>query len=195
MLKLKILGANIHYSGYKSVRSTYNWKAGSMNLLATGAKTAAGKMPGVGYAITAYDAVKGFTTGISRYTTITDADIMYDWNLQTTAVFSYVKLTHQSDSYQNLSYISTRLDGINGYTVHTFENTDDGTLDLGTNRDGRDVTVIPSGYDSGFNAVAAYNSPYAKSRATVTRYDIGGIEGSNVTYIYLIDPVFPAHIY
>ncbi|MDC3417083.1 hypothetical protein [Aquibacillus salsiterrae] len=180
--------------GFRTIRSTYNWKAGYMNVLSTGAKTAAGEIPGAGIALSVYDAFKGMITGISKETTITDANINYSWNIATTAVFSYVKLASQSDDYQDLSYISTRLDGKNFYTLLTFED-ENGDFKAGGEQGQRDVFVVPSGYDSGFNAVDAYLSPYAKSRATVTRYDIAGIEGSHVSYVYLVDPSFPAHVY
>lgn len=193
------LDSNLKSSGYKLLSSTYNWKAGTMNALRSAAFSGAGSIPGAGLVLSVYDAASSFISGISRETTITDADISYTWSQVTTAVFSYVKESDQSDQYQVLSYISTMATVAVGwqYPTFTYINSNGNHVTVKPNiiQDQRMITAIPEGYDSGFNAVDAYLSPYAKRRATVDRIEITGIESKNVAYIYPVSPQFPAHIF
>ncbi|PXW86015.1 hypothetical protein DES38_1261 [Streptohalobacillus salinus] len=185
--------SNLKASGNTLLRSSYNWSAGSMNAVTTVGKSAAGSIPGASIALTVYDTAKNFVSGISRSTIVNDADISYTWAQSTTAVFSYVKLSSQSDNYQNLSYISTKVDVSVGYQYPEFVYSG-GSVKPNIIQGNANTSYVPSGYDSGFNAVDAYQSPYAKSRATVSRIDITGLEYDSVAYIYPVSPQFPAHI-
>jgi hypothetical protein len=193
------LDSNLKSSGFKLLSSSYNWKAGTMNALGSAAMSGAGYIPGASLALSVYDVVSSFVSGISKETTITDAEISYTWAQVTTAVFSYVKESDQSDEYQQLTYISTMATVAVGwqYPVFTYINNNGNQVTVQPNviQGTRTITAIPDGYDSGFNAVDAYLSPYAKKRATVDRIEITGIESKNVAYIYPVSPQFPAHIF
>ena len=62
-----------------------------MNALGSAAMSGAGYIPGASLALSVYDVVSSFVSGISKETTITDAEISYTWAQVTTAVFSYVQ--------------------------------------------------------------------------------------------------------
>ncbi len=164
-----------------------------MKVLTTLASTVAGEIPGSSIGLTVYDMASGFVSGISKETTVTDAEISYSWSQVTTVVFSYVRLDSQSDKYQNLSYISSKVYLWVGWQYPVFEY-NGGTVVANGIQGNRTINLVPDGYDSGINAVNGYIDPYAKSRATVSRIKLTGIETDLISYIYPVDPIFPAQI-
>lgn len=190
--------SNLKETGNYALRSSYNWKAGSMNILQTAASAGIGEIPGAGVVLSIYDAVKGFVSGISKTTVIEDADIVYSWSQTTTAVFSYVKPNGASDNEQSLTYISTKVNAAIGYQFPTFiyTNTSGGSVSVSPNviQGKRSITATPSGYDSTPNAIRAYLNTGNQTRATVDSIQITGIESDTVAYIYPVSPAFPAHI-
>ncbi|MFE7062001.1 hypothetical protein ACFVAD_07600 [Sutcliffiella sp. NPDC057660] len=185
--------SNLKSSGFRYISSTYNWKAGSMNALKTVASSVAGEIPGASLALTVYDTVSGFASGISRETTVTDAEISYTWSQATTAVFSYVRRDSQSDSYQELTYISTKVAASIGYQYPTLVYSG-GSVSPNVVQGKRNLNLVPPGYDSGHNAVNAYVNVYAPRRSTIDRITLTGLETKAISNIYPVSPMFPAQI-
>lgn len=145
-------------------------------------------------ALSVYDTISGFVSGISKTTEISSAEIVYSYAHITTASFKYVKIKGQSDDYQNLTYISTKGTTAVGYQYPTFTYSG-GSVKPNVIQGNRTITSTPSGYNSNVNAVKAYSDPYAARRSYVGSVKITGLESKSVSSIYPVCPEFPAHIY
>ncbi|WP_416150095.1 hypothetical protein ACM26V_03605 [Salipaludibacillus sp. HK11] len=164
-----------------------------MNAFKSGATSAAGAIPGASSALSVYDVAKSFVSGISKETTITDAEISYTWAQLTTAVFSYVKKQGQSDNYQKLSYISTKVETSIGWQYPTFTYSG-GKAKANVIQGSRDKVYIPTGYNSTTRAINAYLDVSAPKRSVVDKIALTGIETKTISNINPVSPQFPAHI-
>ena len=129
-----------------------------------------GSIPGASLFVSVYDAVSSGISGISRTTEVNVPHITYSWSQATTASFAYVRKENESDDYQWLSYISTKVVAAVGYQIPSFEyeNTDGQWVVVPTVTQGSNHLCPPSGYDSIYSAVMAYRDPYSyPSRAAV----------------------------
>lgn len=175
-------------TGVKALSSTYNWKAGFMNLVSVAASTAASKINSL--AVTVFEAVKAFATGISKETVITSAEAAYTYSNVTTVSFKYVKVSGKTDDAQILSYISSKTETAVGYQFPKFiygGNTVRPNIISGT----RSLYSTPSGYNSDYNAVVAYANPSASRRNFVDHVTITGIETKMVSNIPCPCPEYP----
>lgn len=186
--------SNLKNSGSRSIASSYKWKVGSMNALSVVGSSLAGEIPGASLALSVYDTISDFVSGISKTTEISSAEIVYSYAHITTASFKYVKIKGQSDDYQNLTYISTKGTTAVGYQYPTFTYSG-GSVKPNVIQGNRTITSTPSGYNSNVNAVKAYSDPYAARRSYVGSVKITGLESKSVSSIYPVCPEFPAHIY
>jgi hypothetical protein len=99
--------SNLWTEGERTVNFSTNWTAGITNLIQIAATTVAGETV-YAPAITVYDAIASAWSGFSKVSEIDPSTVTYRWETQTIAAFQYVRLETQSDSYQNLSHISTK---------------------------------------------------------------------------------------
>jgi hypothetical protein len=107
----------LNNDGIRVVQYNRNWKAGAQNLVKSVASSAAGTIPGAGIAISIYDALKSFVSGISTTTEVTLASVSYAWSTSTTVTFEFVRLENQSDDYQTLTFIHSKVMGYIGYQI------------------------------------------------------------------------------
>lgn len=190
--------SNLKESAYKGLRSTYNWKAGVMNVAELTADSLVGLIPGSGLVVGVYDAAKGFVSGISKETVIEDVDIVYAYGQTTTAIFSYVKESGKSDSTQIMTYISTSVIANVGWQWPTFTYVDEyGRQVLRPNivQGSRTINQYPPGYDNTSLAVDAFLNPSAQRKSVVNRVKYTGIEKKVLGYIYPVNPNSISHIY
>ena len=165
-----------------------------MNVFTVVASALVGKISDESLALTVYDSVKGFVSGISKTTEISSAEIVYSYAHTTTASFKYVKIKGQSDDYQNLTYISTKGTTAVGYQYPTFTYSG-GSVKPNVIQGNRTITSTPNGYNSNANAVKAYSDLYAAQFSYLESVKITGLESKSVSLIYPVCPRFPAHIY
>lgn len=185
--------SNLKVVGNRAIASKNKWSIGIMNGLTVIGSTLAGEIPGATLALTVYDTVSGFVSGISKTTEISSAEILYSYSHTTTASFKYVKIKGQSDDSQVLTYISTNGTTSVGYQYPTFTYSG-GAAKPNVIQGNRTVYSTPSGYNSNLNAVKSYTDPYAANRAYVGSVKITGIESKSVSTIYPVCPEFPLHI-
>ncbi len=186
--------SNLKEMGDVALSSSYRWKIGLMNMLETAASGAAGSIPGSSFALTVYDSVKSFLTGVSKTTEIQSANVVYSYTHVTTATFKYVKIKGQSDTYQKLSYISTKGTTSVGYQYKEFKFSG-GTAQPGIVQGNRTINSTPSGYNSNLNAVKSYTGSSSSNRAYVNSVRLSGIESKSIAKIYPVCPQYPAHVY
>lgn len=191
--------SNLKEIGTRIITLDYNWEAGVLAVFESAAWSGIGSIPGASLFVSVYDTVSSGISGISRTTEVNVPHITYSWSQATTASFAYVRKENESDDYQWLSYISTKVVAAVGYQIPSFEyeNTDGQWVVVPTVTQGsRTIYATPSGYDSIYSAVMAYRDPYSyPSRATVDYIDISGPENKEVETIWPVSPQFPAHIY
>ena len=186
--------SNLKIRGSRAISSTYKWKAGFMDALKTSASSIAGNIPGASVAVSVFDTVSSFLSGISKTTEISSAEIVYSYAHTTTATFKYVKLKGQSDNQQKLTYISTKGTTAVGYQYPEFVYSG-GSAKPNIIQGNRTINSTPSGYNSNLNAVKAYTGASTLSRAYVSSVTITGIESKTVSKIYPVCPQFFDHIY
>ena len=171
--------------GSRSLSSTYQWLAGVMNALQVVGSAAVGaaveKIPGSSIALTVYDTVSAFISGISKTTDISSASIVYSYSHKTTASFKFVKKKGQSDNSQFLSYVSTNGVTAVGYQYPTL--TYNGFSKPNIVQGQRTVSSTPNGYNSNANAAKAYATTGRMDRLCVSSVTITGIESKSVSKI------------
>jgi len=127
----------------------------------------------------------------------------YTWSQSTTASFAYVGKQSETDDYQWLSFISTKVVAAVGYQIPRFEYKNSSgtwivtpTVTPTVTQGSRTIYATPSIYNNINSAVMSYRDPYTyPNRATVAYFDISGAENKEVETIYPVNPQFPAHIY
>lgn len=179
------------------VRYSKNYKAGVANVLETLAESSIGSIPKASKYVTFYSALKAFASGISTTTEVQAPEVTYTWAGTTTAVFTYVRKTSQTDDYQWLSLISTKNYMEVGYSMSKFSyKLSNGSWQLVPSVV-QDVNVIdstPTGYDDNSVALAAYNSVSGGPvHRAVSYVQISGPESTSVQKVSICYPNFPAH--
>jgi len=183
--------------GSRIITYDTNWQAGVDNVLSVLGESAVGLIPGSTIALTLYDAVSGFVSGINRTTEVSVPHITYSWSGVTTAVFMYVRLESQSDDYQWLSLISTKTNTEVGYQIPKFDyEISDGNWGLTpvVVQGNRSIELVPEGYNDNSIALSVYRSgEISPARTVVYRIQISGAENTDVEYIYPCCPNYPFH--
>lgn len=184
--------------GNRDVNYNYQVTAGLVNMVSTGAtalvSSAVKNISGANIALTVYDAIKGFASGVSRTSKVSVSDATYRYTHATTVTFKYVKKVGQSDDKQCLSYISNK--GITALTcTYSFYISTTGRVEPRNGHTDCMVYSTPSGYNSDANAVKAYLDPYAPSRVFVNNIKIKGINDILLFNIAPVSPEFPGQIY
>ena len=184
-------------SGSRIIPYSYNWLAGSVNLLQSVGFSLAGEIPGSSLLLGFYDAVSSLASGISRTTEVSVPHITYSWSSTTTITFLYVRLASQTDDFQRLSMVSTRVDTEVGYQIPTFSYKNvsgNWVLTPQVIQGKRNTSAVPQGYDNTFDAVIEYNSWGFLLTRFVHRIQISGPENKNVESIYPFYAEFPAAV-
>lgn len=185
--------SNLTKTGTKVLKSTYDWKIGNMNALKIVGSEIAGVIPGASLAITVYDLLNPYLSGISKETSIVDIEASYTYSHITTVRFKYIKIKGQSDTMQNLTHIST--------SAITEVTTTVPTIDISTGvgnpkniSSTERIYTTPSAYNSNSKAINAYiNSTVHKAYAN--KITVTGIESKNIIIHYPIQPHSPAQVY
>lgn len=181
--------------GTRTITFSRNWIAGVNNAIYSLGQSAVGMIPGSTVALTFYDAVKSFISGISTTTEVSVPHIAYSWSNVTTAVFTYVRQNSQGDESQWLSMISTKTHTVVAYNIPTFNyRTINGSWGLSPQiiQGNRNIYCTPSGYDSISMAVEAYRSSGSLVRNAVSNIQISGPESQSIQTIWPCYPNFPA---
>ena len=147
--------------------------------------------------ITVYDALESAWEGLRTVSDIRPSDVTYQWETQTTACFSYVRLESQSDDYQFLSHISTKCETEVGYIVDVDKWRQNGTgewivypdLKTGT----KYLYHTPNYYANTTRALWAYVNSGSTYHDAVEDITISGPESKTVQKIYPCYPQFPDH--
>ena len=178
-----------------------NWEAGAVNVISTVAEVGLGilveDLPGASFALTLFDAIESFVTGISTTTEVDVPHITYSWSNVTTASFMYVRKSNQTDDFQWLSLICTKTATEVGYQLPQFGYVNsNGTSVLTPEviQGNRTIYNTPNSYNSNSLAVTAYNTvsggPLQRCIGSV---DITAPEGKRVEEIHPCYPSFPLH--
>lgn len=184
----------------KIVYLSRDWEAGSLEFLSFLATQYVGgitsQIPGANIVLSLYDCLYSMVNGLRDDMEVNAAHIVYSWSLVTTASFTYVKLQGQSDDYQRLSLVSTKVQAVAGYQMPSFRYVDyDGTYIMAPElvQGQRSITVIPTDYDSISLAIASYNSGPTALQRCVSKVRISGAEGQKVVEVNTICPSYPIH--
>lgn len=174
-----------------------NWKAGASNLFQSVAQSSIGAIPGASLAVSVYDAVKSAVSGISTTTTVTIPNVTYSWSSTETVVFTYIRLTSQTDDYQWLSLVSTKTVTEVGWQIPKFNYVNSSgkvTLTPNVIQGKRTITCTPSGYDNNNIALNQYVNGFSgPTFRAVSSITISGPESKAVQTIYPVYPQFPLH--
>lgn len=185
--------SSLKKSGFRTLSSTYKWKVGFMNLVSVLVSSIPVENKKVALAMTVYEGLSGFVSGVSKTTEISSAEIVYSYAHTTTATFKYVKVKGQSDDYQVLSYISTKGKTTVGYQYPEFIYSS-GSVEPNVVQGNRIIDSVPDGYNSNIGAIKAYSDPNAPRNAYLLSVEITGIEWKNVSSIYPVRPNSPTQL-
>lgn len=184
--------------GSRTITFNNNWRAGAENAISSVAKSilsgVLSEVPGASMAVSFYDAVCSFVAGINTTTEVDVPNITYVWSNVTTAIFTYVRLSTQSDDYQWLALVSTHTKTAVSYDIPAFEIIDTSTVTPTIIHGSRTITTIPPNCNSSELAVAAYNTVSSGPIQNCVSYiEISGPESKRVQRIYPCTPSFPLH--
>lgn len=101
--------SKLYLQGNRAISSTYNWAAGGMNAIKVMIEAyISNKISKTQQLLlTFYDIISSAATGIKKETVMSAAAVMYTHSSTSTVSFKYVKVKGQSDSEQDLCYVST----------------------------------------------------------------------------------------
>lgn len=187
--------------GSRTITFSKNWQAGVTNVLSTLAGATVGgfveEIPGASLGLTLFDAVKSFLTGIETTTEVDVPNIAYSWASVTTASFVYVRKSNETDEYQWLSLICTKVVTDAGYQLPKFNyKNSNGSWVLTPEivQDSRTIYSTPSNYNSASLAVSVYTSVSGGALQNCVGYvQISGPESKQVEEINPCCPAFPLH--
>lgn len=182
--------------GSRKITFSNNWKAGAVNVISSVGKSILGDVlsdiTGAQIALSFYDAVRSFVTGIDSTTEVDVPHISYTWSNVTTAAFTYVRLSTQSDDYQWLSLVSTYTQTQVNYDIPSFTNVNGTTISPTIIEGSRTIKAIPTNYNSSELAVTAYKTVSGGPLQNCVSYiQISGPESKSVQKIYPCYPSYP----
>lgn len=184
--------SNLKHTGNITLKTSGNAKAGVLNALKIAATSAVGLNTKASVILTFYDIAKAYVSGISKTSVVTGVSASYTYSNTITASFKYVKLKGQSDSYQNLSFISTKASTYVMYSIPNFQFVNGTTKPSGV-QGNYTFNSQPNGYDSTLKAVQAYKAS-ARKTAYIEQIKINGIQGKTIGTISPVCPTFPNQI-
>lgn len=184
--------------GTRTINYDTNWKAGAVNVLKSVATSlvggAAGTVPGANVAVSFLDAVAAYVTGISSTTEVDVPHIAYTWSNVTTASFTYVRLSSQSDYYQWLSLICTKANAEVRYTIPSFCKANGTIIYPKTISDTRDIHAMNTDYNSSDLAVSIYKSnASAPYQSCIDKIKLTAPGSKSIQTVSICYPSMPIH--
>lgn len=174
-----------------------SWQAAAGNVIQTTVLAGVGLISNtLTWLVTIYDVCSGIVTGFSKTTEVRSPNITYTYDLNTTAMFTYVRLTTQSDDYQKLCQISTKISGSISHQLvgADYKDSSGAWKSIPTRpQKFKDGGATPSGYDSSADAVKYFNGSAATFTRAISSVPIKGPGGATGITISPIYPSFPAH--
>lgn len=185
--------SNLFMEGSKTISSTYRWKTGAMNLIKVVASASVSSITKKTWAVTVYDSLKSFISGISPETEVKGMGVDYRYTTIETVSMIYVKKQAQSgDQNLKLSHISSTCTSqiLSQYSSLSFTG---GTAALTGIQKNESIVNTPDGYNNASRAVESYRAS-KETKAFVTYIDIIGIESKPIATVYPLAPEGPTHI-
>ena len=183
-------------TGSRIVSHSKSWTAGAGKVITSLAESGVGAIPGASTYLTFYNAAKAYISGMSTTTEVKAPKIAYTWSSTTTAVFTFVRKSSQTDDYQWLSLISTKNKTVVGYDIPSFTYKSGSTwlMEPDVVQGKHTIESVPSGYDDNSVALAAYTSVSGGPvHRAVSYVKISGPESNTVQKISPCYPNFPVH--
>ncbi len=182
----------LKYTGSRTITKSLNGAAGVINIL----KLIAGEVPVYGRWVSFFDAVSSTVSAVSRETTIEgNIKVTHTWTMVSTISYQYVKKYGESDSTQNLSFVSSKLAGESGWAIPSFSYSG-GKVYPNLIQGKESYQITPSNYDNTNLAISAFVGTGAIDTSAVVGYlDLISLDDSYVTTIYPTVPIFPEQIY
>lgn len=169
-----------------------NWTAGTTNVIKTVASALIGSIQEAAAYVTFYELLSAFVSGVSTTTVVTAPNITYSWSNATTAVFTYVRKSFQSDIYQYLSQVSTKTQTAVSYQSPGFEYQNPGSPWIPKVVYGNyTVYQTPVGYDNIPIAVSVFNTMTSTDIREVWYVQLKGPQDAPVQNIYPLCPSVP----
>lgn len=169
-----------------------NWAAGGMNAIKVIAEAyISSKISKTQQLLlTFYDIISSVATGIKKETVLSAVAVMYTHSSTSTVSFKYVKVKGQSDSEQDLCYVSTMCTSVFA-TQSSKLATENGTAISSVQQWQKTIVSKPAGYDSDLNAVKSFAGTSTQRNAFVWAIDVTGIENKTVFSISPLAPQTP----
>ncbi|WP_348816462.1 hypothetical protein [Faecalibacterium prausnitzii] len=187
--------SKLYLQGNRAISSTYNWAAGRMNAIKVIAEAyISSKISKTQQLLlTFYDIISSVATGIKKETVLSAAAVMYTHSSTSTVSFKYVKVKGQSDSEQDLCYVSTMCTSVFA-TQSSKLTTENGTAIPSVQQWQKTIVSKPAGYDSDLNAVKSFAGTSTQRNAFVWAIDVTGIENKTVFSISPLAPQTPVQV-
>lgn len=163
-------------------------KAGLLKMLGVIGREAASQIVILDIASSVYDLVNAYVSGVNTTTIVQDAQAMYDTTLVETVCFQYVKVKGQSDVYQSLAHISTKIDVNTEITIKTINGVNPGNPKISTG-----YQATPPGYANSEKAVNAYRNA-GSVNSYVKNVRVTGFNDQLIISMDPLAPAFPAHV-
>lgn len=180
---------------YGTATKTYNanWTAGTTNVIKSIASALIGSIQEASAYVTFYELLSAFVSGVSTTTVVTAPHIAYTWSNATTAVFTYVRKSFQSDAYQYLSQVSTKTQTAVSYNIPSFKYQNTGGPWMPIVVYGNTTMYnTPVGYDNIPIAVSIFNTMSNTDKREVWYVNLKGPQDSPVYTIYPLCPSIPS---
>lgn len=192
--------SGLYTNGARTVSLKSKWKSAAAKLVTSTLSAVVGSVlaPPVATAYTIYEVFSSAMEELKPETNLDINDVYYRWKTWTTATFSYVRLSNQSDEFQQMSLISTTCRTEMYYTMEVNAIDTNGTGNYsGFSKTVQSSNTIYSSPNAGniiTRSIWAYTSviggPYYDS---VKSIKLSAPNSSAVTTIYPAYPSFPIH--
>lgn len=149
-------------------------------------------------AVTGVSALSAFVSGLNQSTEIRAPHIVYSWASTTTAVFTFVRRSDQSDGFQWLAQVSSRAQTSVGMQFPSFDRRQIGGQWVAHPRvvqAERSFTSTPVGFDNVTDAVRHFRSGVSGAQfRQVASIRLSGPNAVAVQTVQLSPPRFMAHV-
>lgn len=180
--------------GQKNVNYNINWKAGMTTLFTGIVKAGASQL--APYAFTVYDILKDVWNALKPTSDLDISDVTYIWENATTVMFSYVRLSSETDYDQMLSLIATKCstEVVFVVNVDAWSQNGDGVyvLEPELSPGKKEIQSTPVNYGSLERACYGYvNWSAGPIYDRITQITLSGAESNAVATIYPFLPEYP----
>lgn len=183
------LSSNLKESGNMSIAPAKNWLVATTNVVEVFV-TDSIKNNIVNNILTAYDAMKGFISGLETTTVLSSDSTLYSYSHVTSVSFKFVKRKTEPDTAFRLCYTTTRGTTTVGYQMPTYYYVN-GDAKPKIIQGQRIINAIPPTYDDTYYALKAFNDYSASTSDFVEKVDmkmkINGVT-KQIGTIYPLEP-------